>query len=81
MSEPVSDTRGNGRDTQRDIDKYNHPTSTDVDKIKSLFMIIYQIRCNLEHGGKSPIVERYKKLREVSAPIISKIIEYVISLG
>lgn len=40
-------------------------------------MIIYQIRCNLEHGQKSPNRERVIMLRKSSLQFTAKDIEIV----
>ncbi|PID46050.1 MAG: hypothetical protein CSB47_05915 [Proteobacteria bacterium] len=71
---PVTDMRGNGRDTSNFIAKFKQ-SETAVEKLIALFKIIYQVRCNLEHGQKSPSRERDKNLCLHAGPIIAEIVE------
>jgi hypothetical protein len=74
LNTPVIDMRGNGRSTQR----FQHQFCTEitaVGKLIALFMIIYQVRCNLEHGQKSPSRERDIQLCQASCPFIAGVIE------
>jgi hypothetical protein len=57
LSQPVIDMRGNGRDTSPSIKAYTDANSC-IEKLKEIFLVIYQVRCNLEHGQKSPDRER-----------------------
>ncbi|GAB2192087.1 hypothetical protein MAH1_36960 [Sessilibacter sp. MAH1] len=71
---PVLDMRGNGRNTRR-YQKQFHSQNTAIEKLVALFMIIYQVRCNLEHGQKSPNRDRDIQLCQASCPFIAAIIE------
>lgn len=74
LSQPVIDMRGNGRNTEAAIAAFraggNHQ-----ENLRELFAIIYQVRCNLQHGQKSPTVERDLRLCDCSAPFIAAVIE------
>lgn len=48
--------RGNGKDTTPYIHAFEFATDA-LAKLKEIFMVIYQVRCNLEHGQKSPSSE------------------------
>lgn len=74
LSQPVIDMRGNGKDTSRSIEAFHGAADTKA-KLSELFMVIYQVRCNLEHGQKSPIRDRDVRLCACAAPIISYVIE------
>lgn len=74
MSQPVIDMRGNGRDTASYIEAYNRATEEKI-KLEEVFMVIYQVRCNLEHGQKSPTTERDIKLCESAALLIAELVE------
>jgi hypothetical protein len=74
LSQPVIDMRGNGQNTQGDIDAFASSESS-IEKLKALFMIIYQVRCNLEHGQKSPSRERDVVLCVHSSDIGTKVLE------
>ena len=71
--QPVVDMRGNGRDTQVDIDSYRDSDKA-IDKLKSIFMIVYQVRCNLIHGQKSPSRNRDVELCANSFGIVSDVV-------
>ncbi|MFA5266203.1 MAG: hypothetical protein WC378_20460 [Opitutaceae bacterium] len=74
LSQPVMDMRGNGKDTSQYITAF----ATAVDpkaKVSELFMVIYQVRCNLEHGQKSPSRDRDIRLCACAAPVISYVLE------
>ena len=75
ISQPVIDMRGNGRDTTPSIEKYGISDSS-TEKLKALFTIIYQIRCNLEHGQKSPSRERDIELCNSAWPLVAEIVDY-----
>lgn len=74
LSRPVIDMRGTGRNSLPAMEAF---ATTDDSKIKlaELFMIIYQVRCNLEHGDKSPTVERDNDLCRASAPFVAAVVE------
>ncbi|MFC3203204.1 hypothetical protein ACFOEW_15440 [Alteromonas oceani] len=70
----VLDMRGNGRSTQRYQSQFSSAV-TEINKLIALFMIIYQVRCNLEHGQKSPSRARDRQLCQASCPYIARVIE------
>ncbi|WP_279156738.1 hypothetical protein [Obesumbacterium proteus] len=73
LSTPVIDMRGNGKDTSEYIASYNS-AKDDIEKLKNIFMVIYQIRCNLEHGQKSPSRERDISLCQNTLPLLDSVI-------
>lgn len=73
LSKPVIDMRGNGRDTTEHIQAFNAANNS-LDKLQEIFMIIYQVRCNLEHGQKSPTRERDIQLCQCAHPFVAKVI-------
>lgn len=76
--QPVIDMRGNGRDTSQYITAFNQ-AKTVVEKIVSVFMIIYQVRCNFEHGQKSPSRERDKALCNAACPIVAEVVRHAVT--
>jgi hypothetical protein len=73
LSRPVMDMRGNGRDTGPNAQVFQ--SSTDVlEKLTELFMVIYQVRCNLEHGQKSPSRDRDQELCRCASPIVAHVV-------
>ena len=74
LSQPVIDMRGNGKDTSHNIQAFN-ATADAKAKLSELFMVIYQVRCNLEHGQKSPSRYRDVRLCTCAAPVISYVLE------
>jgi hypothetical protein len=75
LSEPVIDMRGNGKDTAPNIAAFKAAT-TSLEKLEHVLMVVYQVRCNLEHGQKSPNRERDAELCRRSAPIIAALVEH-----
>jgi hypothetical protein len=73
LAQPVIDMRGNGRNTKPNIDAFK-ATGDSLGKLQEIFMMIYQIRCNLEHGQKSPSRERDVQLCEASSPIVAAVL-------
>ena len=73
ISQPVIDMRGNGKSTAPNIKAFELAQST-VEKLQEIFMVIYQIRCNLEHGEKSPNRERDVELCKNSLPFVASAI-------
>ncbi|GGX63813.1 hypothetical protein [Saccharospirillum salsuginis] len=73
-AEPVIDMRGNGRDTARNIEEFQDGRAP-VGKLQEIFMIIYQVRCNLEHGQKSPSRRRDVELCRSACPLVERIVE------
>lgn len=74
LSQPVIDMRGNGRDTASSISSYNNAGSY-LEQLLTLFSIIYQVRCNLEHGQKSPTRERDIELCSSSWPLVAEVVD------
>ncbi|MCF6322823.1 MAG: hypothetical protein L3J89_00625 [Gammaproteobacteria bacterium] len=74
MARPVIDMRGNGRNTQRDIDSFNS-TDCALSKLKSILMVVYQVRCNLMHGQKSPSRDRDVDLCKYSWPFVAELVD------
>jgi hypothetical protein len=74
IQQPVLDMRGNGRDTSIFISQFDG-AETAVDKLVALFMIIYQVRCNLEHGQKSPSRDRDRALCKAACPFVAAVVE------
>ena len=74
LGEPVIDMRGNGRDTANHIQAFQ-AGDTSLDKLKEIFMIIYQVRCNLEHGQKSPSRDRDVELCRSARPLVERVVE------
>ena len=74
LSQPVVDMRGNGRDTTVATERFAAATDAQS-KLTELFAVIYQVRCNLEHGQKSPTSERDLRLCACSAPLVAEVIE------
>jgi len=74
LAQPVIDMRGNGRNTQPNIAAFK-ATGDPLGKLQEVFMVIYQIRCNLEHGQKSPNRERDVQLCMASSPIVANVLE------
>ena len=73
LSQPVIDMRGNGRDTAGNIQAFNNENNPLV-KLQEVFMVIYQVRCNLEHGQKSPNRDRDIQLCQNASPLVGNII-------
>lgn len=73
ISQPIIDMRGTGRNTADSIAVF-HASGDPQVKLCAVFAMIYQVRCNLEHGQKSPTVDRDVRLCECSAPIVAAVI-------
>ena len=80
MSQPVIDMRSNGRDSQRDINAFDG-TESAIKKLKAIFMVVYQIRCNLEHGQKSPSDERDNLLCLHASSIVTQVLKKCITVN
>jgi hypothetical protein len=76
MRRSVIDMRGTGRDTSPYIDQY-YTAETAIDKLVALFMVIYQIRCNFEHGQKSPSRDRDRALCRAACPFVASLVNHV----
>lgn len=74
LEEPVIDMRSNGRNTAHHIEAFQ-VRDTYLDKLKDLFMVIYQVRCNLEHGQKSPSRDRDVELCRSAHPLVERVVE------
>jgi hypothetical protein len=70
MSQPVINMNGNGKNTTPNIEAFEL-AQTSLEKLQEIFMVIYQIRCNLEHGEKSPNRERDIELCKNAAPFVA----------
>lgn len=75
LSQPVIDMRGTGKNTMPNIQAFCIAVDSHA-KLQELFMIIYQVRCNLEHGEKSPSRERDIKLCESAAPLVAYVVDH-----
>lgn len=71
---PILDMRGNGRDTALDRETYFQSANA-VEKLISIFMIVYQIRCNLEHGQKLPSSVEDSQFCAAGAAIVANVLE------
>ena len=67
--------RGKGRDTAPNMEAFNTAADS-MRKLDELFMVIYQVRCNLEHGQKSPNRGRDVLLYQCAAPIVAEVIQH-----
>jgi hypothetical protein len=74
MSRPVLDMRGNGRSSQKDLNTFKSSTCAII-KLKSILMVIYQVRCNLMHGQKSPSRKRDVILCKHSWPFVAELVD------
>lgn len=75
LSTPVIDMRRNGKDTSQYIAQFRiAPTA--LEKLDALFMIIYQVRCNFDHGQKSPSVARDQMLCKAACPFVAKVVRH-----
>lgn len=74
VSTPVRDMRGNGRDTSPYIARYAKAGGA-LDRLVALSGIIYQVRCNLEHGQKSPSRKRDIELCHHSSEVLQSIMD------
>ena len=81
-SRPVIDMRGNGRDTSNATTEFRLESSNPQQRLSAIFKIIYMIRCNLEHGQKSPRDSRDIQLCENASPLVFAVVESsLIGLG
>jgi len=74
LSEPVINMRDNVKSTAPNITAFK-AASNPLVKLKEVVMLIYQVRCNLEHGQKSPSRERDVLLCHYAARIIAALID------
>lgn len=61
MRIPVRDMRDQRRNTSNEMQRYQS-ASTDLEKLDAVMMVVYMVRCNLQHGHKVPDSERDQKL-------------------
>lgn len=73
LSQPVIDMRGNGKDTSQYMEEFG-AAATAVEKLAALFMVIYQVRCNFEHGQKSPSGARDEALCSAACPFVAGVV-------
>ena len=73
LSAPVVDMRSNGRDTSECIEKFMKADSS-LGKLQQLFRVVYQVRCNLEHGQKSPSDDRDVLLCQSAGPVVADVV-------
>jgi len=52
---------------------------SDVNNFTEVIEFIYQIRCNLFHGGKSPVNAHDKRLVSLSSKVLEKWIEWTLA--
>jgi hypothetical protein len=50
--------------------------ATELEKLVALFMVIYQVRCNFEHGQKSPSRGRDEALCTAACPFVAKVVDH-----
>lgn len=77
LSKPIIDMRGNGKTTNENITIFNNTTEP-VAKLVQVFMIIYQVRCNFDHGQKSPLNKRDVELCRLAAPIVAEVVKLTV---
>jgi hypothetical protein len=75
IKQPVIDMRGNARNTSIYMRQFQLARA-ELDKLVALFMIIYQVRCNFEHGQKSPSHKRDRSLCIAAGPIVAAVVEH-----
>jgi hypothetical protein len=75
LSHPVIDMRGNGKDTAQSIADIT-AAATAIEKLVALFMVIYQVRCNFEHGQKSPSRPRDEALCKSACSFVEGILRH-----
>ena len=73
LHQPVMDMRGNGKDTAQYVEQFSASAAA-VDQLVALFMVIYQVRCNLEHGQKSPSRERHESLCAAASTFVADVV-------
>jgi hypothetical protein len=76
ISLPINDMRDQRRNTSAYIQSFIQQGRSDLEKLQEVFMMIYQVRCNFEHGQKSPTNDRDSKLCQAACPIVA----YVLNL-
>jgi len=66
----VEDMRPNHRDEYKYL--------TNIDDFDQVIEFIYQIRCNLFHGGKSPVNTKDRRLATLSSELLTNWIEWTL---
>ncbi len=56
----------------------NNPTLPEEKRMEALFLTIYQVRCNMFHGSKTPEPERDYQLVDSSQKILEKVLRKLI---
>lgn len=74
MSRPVFNVRRSAKDTTAYIVAFQGADDP-LEKLVNVFMVIYQVRCNLIHGDKSPARDRDVQLCAYSAPVVAAVVE------
>jgi hypothetical protein len=72
-SEPVVDMRGNGKDTTSQMEAFASSGSA-LERLVAICLITYQVRCNLEHGQKSPSRQRDADLCSAASPVVGDVV-------
>lgn len=70
-------TRNGRRDIEFAIDKKIEPST----RLAHLVCVVYQVRCNLEHGHKTLTTPRSQHLFKIGNDIISMVIQALVSSG
>ena len=77
VERPVIDVRGNGHDTSEQCAQFRD-TQSSVEKLSAIMLIAYSVRCNLEHGQKSPDRKRDRALCHNAAIIVEKYLTQIL---
>ncbi|OCH02716.1 hypothetical protein [Aliivibrio fischeri] len=86
-SSPVGDLRyGNGdekfyRNGNRDIQLVINKDNSSQVRLANLLCVVYQIRCNLDHGHKELTTTRSQKLFDIGNRIILAVIESLLPIS
>ena len=75
LSHPVIDMRGHGKDTSPYMKEFEQAGSS-LGRLVALFMVIYQVRCNFEHGQKSPSRARDEALCKAACPFVAAVVDH-----
>jgi len=66
------------QNAQKDIDEVFNAENCAVKSVGFLLCVIYQVRCNVEHGKKQLGTERSQKLFGISNKILDSIVELLL---
>lgn len=72
MRIPVRDMRDQRRNTSNEMQRYQS-ASTDLEKLDAVMMVVYMVRCNLQHGHKVPDSERDQKLCVAAGTMVAAV--------